>query len=104
MPWITPHTLFSLTWNEWGSIIAIIGAIVVILRWCIKQLDVELFQPIRKKLGDVNDNLTRFNERQERAEARLENGDKKFILHDQELNDHERRITNLEEHDYERNH
>lgn len=97
MYWITPHSLFSLTWDEWGSIIAILTAIVIIIRWVIRKLDVELFGPIRKKLGDVNDNLTKFNQRQARAEERLENGDKKFIHHDEQLQDHERRITRLEE-------
>lgn len=94
---ITPHSLFSLTWDEWGSIVAISTAIVIIIRWVIRKLDIELFEPIREKLGEINDNLTRFNRRQARAEKRLENGDKKFIRHDEQLQDHERRITRLEE-------
>ena len=97
MGWITPHSLFSLSWDEWGSIAAILIVIVGIIRWVIKKLDIELFGPIGRKLSDVNDNLTEFNRRQAKAEARLENGDKKFIRHDEELKDHERRITSLEE-------
>lgn len=94
---ITPHSLFNLTWDEWGSIVAISTAIVIIIRWAIRKLDIELFEPIREKLGEINDNLTRFNRRQARAEKRLENGDKKFIRHDEQLQEHERRITRLEE-------
>ncbi len=97
MHWITPHSLFSLSWDEWGSIAAIFLVIVGIIRWVINRLDIELFNPIRRQLSEVNDNLAEFNRRQSKAEARLENGDKKFIRHDEELKDHERRITNLEE-------
>lgn len=95
--WITPHSLFSLTWSEWGSIIAILTAIVIIIRWVIRKLDVELFESIRNELGDINNNLTKFNARQIRIEARLGNGDRKFIHHDEQLQDHERRITRLED-------
>lgn len=97
MGWITPHSLFSLSWDEWGSIFAIFLVIVGIIRWVINRLDIELFDPIRRQLSDVNNNLAKFNIRQEKTEARLENGDKKFIRHDEELKDHERRITSLEE-------
>ena len=47
MNWITPHSLFSLDWDEWASIIAILTAIVFILRWLITRADKELFDPIR---------------------------------------------------------
>ena len=97
MNWITPHSLFSLDWDEWASIVAILTAIVLILHWLIGKADMELFEPIRNQLKDVNDSLHEFNSRQSRAELRLENGDKKFIHHDEQLQDHERRITNLEE-------
>lgn len=96
MNWITPHSLFSLNWDEWASIIAILTAVVLILRWLIGKADVQLFGPIRDQLNDVNRGLKEFNQRQSKAELRLENGDKKFIRHDEELKDHERRITNLE--------
>lgn len=100
MGWITPHSLFSLRWDEWGSISAILVVIVGIIRWVIKKLDIELFEPIRRQLSDVNDNLTEFNRRQSKIEARLENDDKKFIRHNETLKDHERRIGVLEARDH----
>lgn len=97
MNWITPHSFLSLDWDEWASIIAILTAIVFILRWLLDRADEELFGPIRHQLQDVNRGLNEFNQRQSQAELRLEEGDKKFIRHDEQLKDHERRITSLEE-------
>ena len=97
MNWITPHSFLSLDWDEWASIITILTVIVIILRWLLNRADEELFGPIRHQLQDVNCGLNEFNQRQSQAELRLEEGDKKFIRHDEQLKDHERRITNLEE-------
>ena len=97
MNWITPHSFLSLEWDEWASIIAILTAIIFILRWLLNRADAELFGPIRHQLQGVNDSLKEFNNRQLRAESRLEEGDRKFIHHDEQLQDHERRITCLEE-------
>lgn len=97
MNWITPHSFLSLEWDEWASIIAILTAIMFILRWLLNRADTELFGPIRHQLQGVNDSLKEFNNRQLRAESRLEEGDRKFIHHDEKLQDHERRITYLEE-------
>lgn len=96
MNWITPHSFLSLNWDEWASIITILTAIVIILRWLLTSADKELFGPIRHQLQDVNSSLKEFNYRQSRTELRLEEDDKKFIHHGEQLNDHERRITNLE--------
>lgn len=96
MNWITPHSLFSLEWDEWASIIAILTAIVLILRWLLTRADKELFDPIRHQLQYVNDSLKEFYNRQSVTELRLEEDDKKFIHYNEQLGDHERRITNLE--------
>ncbi len=97
MNWITPHSLFSLNWDEWASIVALLTAIVFILRWLVDRTDNQIFGPIRMQLKQVNDNLEEYNQRQQKTEERLERGDKKFIRHEVELQDHERRITYLEE-------
>lgn len=97
MNWITPHSFLSLNWDEWASILAILTAIVFILRWLLTRADTELFGPIRHQLQDVNDSLKEFNNRQLRAELRLGEDDKKLIRHEERLEDHERRITYLEE-------
>ena len=94
---ITPHSLFSLTWDEWASIFAILTAIVLILKWLIGKANKELFGPIYQQLQIVNDNFDKFDNRQTKSELRLQEGDKKFIHHDGQLKDHERRITHLEE-------
>ena len=98
-PWITPHTLFSLSWGEWASIITILTALVIIARWLIGRIDKELFAPIREQLHEANINLSEFNRRQSRTETRLQRGDEKFIHYDDTLKDHERRIGRLEEHE-----
>lgn len=97
MNWITPHSFLSLRWDEWASIVALLTAIVLILRWLVNFTDSQIFGPIRMQLQQVNDNLEEYNRRQQQAEKRLERGDKKFIRHEEELKDHERRITHLEE-------
>lgn len=97
MNWITTHSFLSLSWDEWASIVAILTAISLILRWIIGKAEVQLFGPIREQLSDVNAGLKELNQRHQKAELRLENGDKKFIRQDEELKDHERRITSLEE-------
>ncbi|NMV61380.1 hypothetical protein [Limosilactobacillus reuteri] len=97
MSWITPHSFFSLEWDEWASIIAILGAIIIILRWLLTRADKELFDPIRHQLQGVNESLREFYNRQSEVEIRLEEDDKEFIHHDERLKDHERRITSLEE-------
>lgn len=97
MSWITPHSFLSLNWDEWASIIAILGAVVMILRWTLRKANDDIFGPIRQQISNVNKNLEEYNKRQEKAEERLEAGDKKFIHHDEQLRNHERRITHLED-------
>lgn len=91
MHWITLHSFLSLNWDEWGSIITILTAISFILRWFINKGKAEWVDPIYKQLKELNS-------RQSKADIRLEKGDKLFIRHDDQLQDHERRITNLEAH------
>lgn len=98
MNWITPHSLFSLEWDEWASIVAILTAIVFIIRWTLDRAHKQLFRPINKTLHEVKMSIDKQGARMDRSENRLEKGDKIFIRHDEELKDHERRITNLEAH------
>lgn len=96
--WITMHSLFSLNWDEWASIVAILTAIVFIIRWTLDRAHKQLFGPIDKTLHEVKMSIDKQGARMDRSENRLEKGDKLFIRHDEELKDHERRITNLEAH------
>lgn len=96
--WITMHSLFSLDWDEWASIVAILTAIVFIIRWTLDRAHKQLFGPIDKTLHEVKMSIDKQGARMDRSENRLEKGDKLFIRHDEELKDHERRITNLEVH------
>lgn len=96
--WITMHSLFSLDWDEWASIVAILTAIVFIIRWTLDRAHKQLFGPIDKTLHEVKMSIDKQGARMDRSENRLEKGDKLFIRHDEELKDHERRITNLEAH------
>lgn len=96
--WITMHSLFSLNWGEWASIVTILTAIVFIIRWTLDRAHKQLFGPIDKTLHEVKRSIDKQGARMDRSENRLEKGDKLFIRHDEELKDHERRITNLEAH------
>lgn len=96
--WITAHSLFSLSWDEWGSIVAIMTAVVLIIRWTLNRAHRQLFDPINRSIHDLKDSVDKSNSRLAKSENRLEKGDKLFIRHDEELKDHERRITNLEGH------
>lgn len=97
MNWITPHSLFSLNWDEWASIIAILGAVVVLLRSLINTAERKLFEPTNQRLDKFNDSVDFLIRWQQKADDRLGRGDRKFIKHDEELKDHEHRITKLEE-------
>lgn len=94
---ITKHSLFSLRWDEWASIVAILTAIVFIIRWTLGRAHRQLFGPINKALHEVKGSIDKQGARMDRSECRLERGDKLFVRHDEELKDHERRITSLEE-------
>lgn len=95
---ITPHSFLSLNWDEWGSIFAVMMIIVGIIRWTLKRLHQQLFGPVIEAINDLHKSVDKFSTRLVRSEDRLEKGDKLFIRHDEELKDHERRITHLEEH------
>lgn len=94
--WITVHSLFSLSWDEWLSIAMIIGSAATALHWIITRMGKTIFDPIRRQLSQINKHMDEYSDRQLRSEARLERGDKKFIIHDEELKDHERRLGRLE--------
>lgn len=95
--WITPHSFLSLSWDEWCSIVAILTAVILIIRWAINRAYNQLFNPILEAINKLKDATSYTTSRLEKAEARLEKGDKMFIRHDDELQDHERRISHLEE-------
>ncbi|MCM1237500.1 MAG: hypothetical protein NC489_46130 [Ruminococcus flavefaciens] len=101
MPWITPHTLFSLTWAEWGSIITILIAVIAAGRWLIKKAKDDLIGELVEELKGIRSDFKDFQKWQDNASNRLKNGDEKFIHHDEQLQDHERRISYLEEYNHE---
>lgn len=95
--WITMHSLFSLNWDEWASIVAVLTAIILIIRWALNKAHEQLFDPIYHAINQFKTSIDKLNNRLGNLEDRLEKDDKLFIRHDEELKDHERRITNLEE-------
>lgn len=95
--WITTHSLFSLSWDEWASIVAILTAVTLIIRWALNKAHRQLFDPVYQAINNFKTSVDKLNTRLGNSESRLEKGDKLFIRHDEELKDHERRITHLEE-------
>ena len=93
---LTIHSFLSLTWAEWGSILVIGGAVFGGAHRLIKNLIDKVLGPINDNLNKLNRNFESWNDWHKRANQRFENGDKHFIRHDEQLKDHERRITNLE--------
>lgn len=94
--WITIHSLFSLEWDEWASIVAVLTAVILIIRWTLNEAREQLFGPIYHAINKFKNSVDELNSRLAHSEERLEKNDKLFIRHDEELKDHERRITNLE--------
>ena len=94
--WITMHSLFSLNWDEWASIVAVLTAKILIIRWALNKAHEQLFDPIYHVINQCKASVDKLNDRLGNSEDRLEKDDKLFIRHDEELKDHERRITNLE--------
>lgn len=101
--WITVHSLFSLNWDEWASIIAILTAVVAIIHWALSRAQKQLFAPVNQAILSLKQTLDDSNARLDLSETRLDKGDKLFIRHDEELKDHERRLTDLEGHGYHEN-
>lgn len=94
---ITPHSFLSLNWDEWASVILIATACYGILKSLIKKGINDILEPFTQavnKLTKATDENTR---QQRKANERLERGDKKFIKLEERTQDHERRITRLED-------
>lgn len=100
---ITPHSFLSLNWDEWGSIILILTAVGGMIRYLMKQAKSQLFDEIYAELKKLNINMEKTNQWQRESNARFDRGTQKFIHHDEQLKDHERRITSLEEYRNEHN-
>lgn len=96
LSWITPHSLLSLSWSEWGSIVVILTAVVGIVHWALNKANVELFVPIYEELKKLNEHNKKTDDRQDKIDLRAIEHDKELIHHDEKLEDHERRISNLE--------
>ncbi len=62
----------------------------------INNIERNVLEPIYDQLSELNKNMKISNQQYIKTNERLEQGDKKFIIHDEELKDHERRLTNLE--------
>lgn len=98
MAWlITRHTFLSLGWDEWGSIAAFVTAMVIAIRWLTKKVQHDLLDETIQQLRLLNHNMEIKNQHDEKVDERLEKGHDKFIRHESQLNDHERRITRLED-------
>lgn len=99
-PIITLHSFLSLSWDEWGSIVAVFGALIVTLRWAMKKTRTDFLKPLLDQIAELTRTIQDISVWQLKTGDRLENGDKKFVRHDEELKDHERRIGKLEEYSY----
>lgn len=105
MHWV--HYIASYSPEDWVAILTIISMIIAALSWLSKRskkaidnLKKDVLDPIYKEMSRLNHNMEISNRQHEEDHARLERGDKKFIRHDEQLKDHERRISNLEMRDH----
>lgn len=94
---ITIHSFLSLSWDEWLSIAGILGALIAIIRWTLKKTKNDLLKPLLEQISRLTRTIQDVTAWQLKADDRLEDGDKKFVKHDEQLKDHERRIGKLEE-------
>ena len=97
------HEFLGYSPEDWVAIFTIIVMIAGGFQWlrksskkAIDNIEHNILGPIYDELSKRNHNMQVSNEQYERAQKRLEDGDKKFIQHDEQLKDHERRITTLE--------
>ena len=97
------HEFLGYSPEDWVAIFTIIVMIAGGFQWLkksshktIDNIEQNILGPIYDELSKLNHNMQVSNEQYERAQKRLEDGDKKFIRHDEQLKDHERRITTLE--------
>lgn len=107
MHWVAVHYIGGYSLEDWVAILTIIGMIIAALSWlgkrskkAIDNLKKDVLDPIYKEMSRLNHNMEISNRQHEEDHERLERGDKKFIRHDEQLKDHERRITNLERMDH----
>lgn len=97
------HEFLGYSPEDWVAIFTIIVMIAGVFQWfrksskkAIDNIEHNVLGPIYDELSKLNHNMQISNEQYERAQKRLEDGDKKFIRHDEQLKDHEHRITTLE--------
>ncbi|MCZ3746302.1 hypothetical protein L2520_07890 [Limosilactobacillus vaginalis] len=102
-PVASVHEFLGYSPEDWVAIFTIIVMIAGGFQWVrksskktIDNIEHNILGPIYDELSKLNHNMQVSNEQYERAQKRLEDGDKKFIRHDEQLKDHERRITTLE--------
>lgn len=102
-PVASVHEFLGYSPEDWVAIFTIIVMIAGGFQWVrksskktIDNIEHNILGPIYDELSKLNHNMRVSNEQYERAQKRLEDGDKKFIRHDEQLKDHERRITTLE--------
>lgn len=102
-PVASVHEFLGYSPEDWVAIFTIIVMIAGGFQWLrksskktIDNIEHNILGPIYDELSKLNHNMQVSNEQYERAQKRLEDGEKKFIRHDEQLKDHERRITTLE--------
>lgn len=95
-PIFSMHGFLSLSWDEWLAIATIIAIVASTLHKVLSNVGKRVFAGINDQLKKLNELMDNFNKQQKLIEKRLEEGDKKFIVHDVTLDDHERRLCNLE--------
>lgn len=107
MHWVAVHYIGGYSPEDWVAILTIISMIIAGFGWlgkrskkALNNLEHNILGPIYKEMSRLNHNMEISNRQHEEDHARLERGDKKFIRHDEQLKDHERRITNLEMRDH----
>lgn len=107
MHWSAVHYIGGYSPEDWVAILTIISMIIAAIGWlskrsrkAISNLKNDVLDPIYKEMSRLNHNMEISNRQHEEDRERLERGDKKFIRHDEQLKDHERRITNLERMDH----
>lgn len=105
MHFVVHHYFFGYSLTEWVALLTILTILIGSVKWLsekvkesLKSFEDNIFGPFREQLSELNSNIESLNKQYKAASERLENGDKKFIVHDEQLKDHERRITHLEEH------
>lgn len=89
------HYLFSLNWDEWASIVAILSSFTVGLGWLLKRIISSMLEPIYVQLKELSKDFKQLSRDFEKRERNISNLDRRVDVIENRLVKQEANISNL---------